>query len=203
MRIGGRVNLVLHITSPPRAVCAGGIDQSDGKFVQIFQGAGDGLAGGKADRDFRFRVLRIEHPLFEFKALVTRADSSKIAGRRVTTGASARSIEVLLAGFSVSGLQVFGIHSLAATGFRERLGLLRVDEGYEALNLIIRPVKAWHAFVGASVAYDRTDLVSVDIRSHQFGARQVGSALPTTGVAAVTERAVLAQECCALLHKIS
>ena len=123
-------------------------------------------------------MLRIEHSLFEFKALVTRSDTGKIAGWGVTSGASAGAVEVLFAGFGAPGLQVFGIHSLAATGFRERLSLLSVNEGHEALNLVIRAIKRGHTFVGAPVAYDGADLVAVGIGRHQFGARQVGSASP-------------------------
>src|SRR6266496_6800455 len=96
MSIDGRVDFELHIASPPRTIRAGGIDEADGKLIQIFQRAGDGLTGSKRNRDFRFRMLGIEHLLFEIEALVSRSDSRKIAGRGVTGCVSARTVEVLL-----------------------------------------------------------------------------------------------------------
>src|SRR6266567_5844910 len=98
MRIDRRVNLELHITSPPRSIRAGGIDKADSKLIQIFEGAGDRLTGSERDRDLRFCVPGIKHSSLEFKALVTRSDSCEITGQRVTGGTSTRAVEVLFAG---------------------------------------------------------------------------------------------------------
>src|ERR1017187_4290613 len=141
MRMHRRVDVELHIATPPGSVRAGGIDEPDGKLIQIFQGAGDCLTGSDRNRHFRFRVPRIEHLPLEFETLVTGCDSRKIAGRRVTGGASTCTVEVSLTGFSISGLQIGWIHALATTGSGERLDLLRVDESNDGGHLIIRAVK--------------------------------------------------------------
>src|SRR5271163_2989031 len=70
MGIRGRVDLVLHITGPPGSIRTCGIDESDGKLIEVFQGAGDGLPGSQGYRDRGFRVPGIEHLHFEFKAPV-------------------------------------------------------------------------------------------------------------------------------------
>ena len=47
MGIHRRVDLVLHIAGPPGPIRARGIDEADGKFVEVCQGASDRLTGGQ------------------------------------------------------------------------------------------------------------------------------------------------------------
>ena len=53
--------------------------------------------------------------------------------------------------------------SLSLRGF-----LLRVDESNQAGDLLVGAIERWHAFLRAPVANHRSDLVAINIRSHQF-----------------------------------
>src|SRR5208282_5477261 len=158
-----RVDLVLDVAGPPRAIPTRRIDESNRKLIEVIQGACEGLARSESYSHFRFRVLGIKHPFFEREALVTRCDAGKIAGRRVTGRTPARAVEVLLAGSGISRLQVGDIDALASTFLRERVLLLGMDKGHQAGDLVIGQGKVRHALVGASVADNSADLVSVHI----------------------------------------
>ena len=84
MGIQRRVDLVLHIASPPGSICTRSINESNRKLIEVIQSAGDRFTGARCYRDFGFRVFGIQHLLFELKALVTRCNPGKITGRRVT-----------------------------------------------------------------------------------------------------------------------
>src|SRR5690349_1011525 len=113
MSIHGCFHGVVNVAGPPGSIGARSIDKSDGELIQVFQHAGDRLTGREGHRDFGARVLWIKHLLFEFKALVPRCNPGKVPGGRVAGGASARALEVLLARFDISGLEICGIYSLA------------------------------------------------------------------------------------------
>ena len=87
-------------------------------------------------------------------------------------------------------------------GARERIGLLRVNKSHQTCDFLIRTIKGRHAFVGAPVANDGADLVSVHIGGYQLGARQVGPGLSASGIAAMAEGAILAEQGPSLLHQI-
>src|SRR5579871_1756399 len=104
-----------------------------------------------------------EHLLLKFKALIPRCNSSQISSWGVAGYASARAIEILLAGLDVSCLKIGGVYAFAsaislASGACERIVLPCVDKRYEAGDLLVRAIKRWHAFVGAPVTHDCADL---------------------------------------------
>src|SRR5205807_3008751 len=160
MRIQRRVDSVLDIAGPPRPVRTGRINHSNRELVEIFHSAIEGLTGGKCYRDFAFRVFRIQHLLLKLQAFETRRDAGEIADWRMAGAASARPFEISLTRLSIARLEVRGIHSLASTLLRERIVLLRMNEGHQTGNLLIGKFKAWHALVWASIARNRADLVS-------------------------------------------
>ena len=142
-----------------------------------------------------FASLGIQHLLFEFKALVTRCDPGKIAGGRVAGCASARAVEVLLAGLGVSGLQIGDIDSFASALLARAALFCWV--WIKATRLAIcwlGTIKARHAFVRASIAHDRADLVSIHIGGHELRAREIRPAFSAARVAAMAKRAILPEE---------
>src|SRR5580692_274723 len=191
MSIHRGVDLVLHIVGSPGSIPTRGINESNRKFVQVLQGAGDRLTASKGYADSGFRVFRIQHLFFEFEALVTRCDPRKIAARRMAGRAPPGAVKVPLPGFGVSGLEVGNIHSFTPTLFRGRSILLGVDEGRQAGNLPIRKIKAWHTPLRASITHDSANLVSTHVRSHHLGASQVRTAFSAASVAAMTKGTIL------------
>jgi hypothetical protein len=123
-----------------------------------------------------------------------------VAGR-----ASACAIEILFAGLDVSGLEIRRVYALASTtslaSTRKRLFLLRVDKRHQARNLLIGAVEGWHALIGAPTAHDRTDLVSVYIRSHQLRSREIGTALSAASIAAMTKGTILPKKSASSPHQ--
>ena len=115
---------------------------------------------------------------------------------------SPRAIEILFAGFGVSGLQVGSVDAFASSRFVSRLVLTRVDKRYQAGNFIVRMIKVWHTFVGAAVANDRADLVSIQVLPHEPGASQVRSAFSAARVASMAKGAILPEKCSTLLNQI-
>src|SRR5579864_978612 len=194
MGIRRRVYFVLHVARPPGSIGTGGVDQPNGKFVQIFQGASDRLTGSECYRNPRFRVFWIQHPLFEFKALVTRCYSGKISRRRMAVRTSARAVEELPPGVDISGLEIADIHTLPSTLFGERVVLLGMDKSYQTRNLVIRKVKTRHAFVRASIAHHGTDVVSIHVRGHQLRTCKIRSTFTARSTAAMTKRAILPEK---------
>ena len=82
---------------------------------------------------------------------------------------------------------------------RERIVLLGMDEGHQAGNLLIGiRSKRGMPFVGASIAHDGADLVSIYIRSHQLGPGEIRPGLSAARVAAMTKRAILPEKCASL-----
>jgi hypothetical protein len=139
-------------------------------------------------------VSGVQHLLFKIETLVTRCDPRQIAGLRVTSCASPRTVEILFASLGISGLKIGHVHSLASPFSGERSVLLKVDKGSQAGNLLIGNVKAWHALVWASIAHNCADLVSAHVLGDQLGARKVGSALSAASVAAMTKGAILPEK---------
>ena len=74
------------------------------------------VCGMRAPALPRPAVLRIQHPLQERQALVSRGDAGEIAGRRMTT--RARRVEVAPARSRVAGLQVGRVDAAAAASWR-------------------------------------------------------------------------------------
>src|ERR1700734_1925753 len=130
MSVHWRVNFVLNVAGRPRSIRTVGINESDRELIEIVQSASNGLTGSKRYRDFRFRVFGKQHLLFEFETLVMRCNASKIASRRVASRASSGTIEVALASFCVSSLQIGGVYSFPCAFLGSGIISLSVDKGH-------------------------------------------------------------------------
>src|ERR1700730_11566551 len=195
MGIHWRVDLVVHIAGPPRSIRTGRLDEPNRKLIEVRQRARDRLTGSKLHRDFGFRAFGIQHLLFEFEAPVARRNSGKVPGWRVADCAPPGAVEVLLTGLGVSSLEIGDVHPFtSANSSAERAILLSVDKGNQAGNLIIGTIKAWHAFVGASIAHDFANLVPVHILGHEVRSCEIRTTRSALRIAAVTKRTALPEE---------
>src|SRR5208282_3818393 len=190
MGIHRRVDFVLHVAGPPGAIHARRINESNRKFIEVIQGAGDRLTRSRCYRNSGFRVVRVQHLFLELEPLVSRCDSGKVPGWRVASGASPRTVEVLFTGLGVSSLEIGDIHALASAFVPQRVVLLGMDKGHQAGNLLIGVVETWHFRAGASIADNGANLVSTYIGSHQLGSRQIQPTLSTASITAMTKRAI-------------
>ena len=89
------------------------VAHADGQFVVIGHCSLNFLPEGKRDGDFAFRVARIEHLLFQMKPFKSRCDPLKISGGEWHFAQPFR-VEILFAGFEISGLQVCNSDTLRA-----------------------------------------------------------------------------------------
>ena len=105
-----------------------------------------------------------------------------------------RALEILLAGFDVAGLKIGNIHAATATGVRIGLPLLIMKECDQPGEFLRGNFEGRHALIRTSIADDGTDLVSRYVAGNQFGAGEIGAGFAASGVATVTEGAVLGKE---------
>src|SRR5262249_375710 len=159
---------------------------------QIGECSAHRLTRSERDLDLLFRVLGIEHQLLKFQALMSRGDSRKIAGGRVTIRTSPGTVEVLLAGLSIARRQLGRIDAFASSlGAWASSGHcilpLRVNERDQCGNLVIRAVKWRHPLFETAVSHDRPDLVAIHVGCDQLGARQIRTAFTTCGVTSMTK----------------
>ncbi len=69
--------------------------------------------------------------------MVSRCNASQVSPRRVADRTSSRTVEVLLAGHGVSGLEICDINTLTVALFRECAVLLGMDKGRQAVRLAV------------------------------------------------------------------
>src|SRR5579864_5257407 len=119
-----------------------------------------------------------------------RCDPGKIPGRRVASCTSSCAVEELLARLNISGLEIADVDAFPSAFLSERVVLLGMDERHQAGNLVIRSIKARHAFIWAPVAHYGSDVVSVYVRGHQLRPREIWSTFTASGIAAMAKRTV-------------
>src|ERR1700722_20611393 len=97
--------------------------------------------------------------------------------------ATACSVEIGLAGFNVSGLQVSHIHTFTLAALRHGFGLLRMDKGGDLGDLFRGKLKRRHSLVDPPMQDNITNLVSAHIRRHQLGPGEITTGFSSTSVA--------------------
>src|ERR1700683_1744235 len=191
MGIQSGVDFIFHIARSPGSVNTRGINEPHRELVEIVQRARKDFAGSLRHRNFGFYMFGIQHPLFEFEALIAGSDIGEISGRRMAGCAPSRSVEILLTCLGVAGLEIGNVYALASTGFCvSGIILLGMDKGRQTGNLLIGKIEAGLPLVRTSVSYDGADLVSACIFSHQSGTCEIRSTLATARIAAMAKGAI-------------
>src|SRR3569833_1260327 len=108
---------------------------------------------------------------------MTRSDACQIARRRVAFRTAARTFEITLPCYRVSGLKIFYRHAATAAGMRYRLCLALANEGDNAACFLIREVEGRHFVIRAPLVNDLGDFFSGAVFADEFRLRQVGTCL--------------------------
>jgi hypothetical protein len=126
----------------------------------------------------------------------------KIAGWRMTFRTAARTIEVLLAGLSVAGLEISDIDGPTVTLVRVGLRFCVVDERDDGGEVCVWKILRRHAFVDPAGVNERDNLVAAHVLGDETRAREIGACLAAHRVATVTKPAACDKQRLAALNQI-
>ena len=193
--IDGRIHFVLHGADLPGAIGLALVAHADGEFIEIGKSSGNGLSIGQGYGDFALDVAGVEHAFFELQALEAGGNAGEVAGWGVAFGAVACSVEVLLAGVDVAGLEVCDFNAAAMAVHGGCGGYAGLDEGDEIAQLLLGEAgKGRHSFFDAAIVDDLRDFGAIGVSEDELGTGEIGTSLAAHGVAAVAEGAVLLED---------